>query len=254
MRIGSGINVHPVTHRMPSPGATRRGRNMTDKALQQQNRQRIATELVFARERRRSRNVRLLKFALPALAVLMVAGLAAKSLIGTMTGVSIDIAGSSIEDGKLIMANPRMAGYSADNRQYEMKAARAIQEITNDDVIDLEQIGAKIPMGIGEWATVAAATGRLVKSDSTLTLNSPTVVKTTDGMEARLKSAVIDMNAGVLTTDEAVEIDLDGSSVRADSMAVSDGGQVLVFEKRVKVLVESKRVNTAAAGGGDAEN
>jgi lipopolysaccharide export system protein LptC len=227
---------------------------MTESALQQQNRQKISTELVFERERRRSRKVRWLKRALPALAVLMIAGLAGKSLIGSMGGVSIDVAGSTIQDGKLIMANPRMAGYSADNRPYEMKAARAVQEIANDDVVDLQDIGARIPVGKNDWATVETARGRLVKSKNTMTIDSPAIVKTTDGMEARLKSAVIDIARGTLTTDDAVEIDLDGSQITADSMAVSNGGEVLVFEKRVKVLVEANRIKTAAAGEGNAEN
>lgn len=227
---------------------------MTETALQQQNRQRIATEIVFARERRRSRNVRRLKFALPLLAVLMITALAAKSLVATGGGVSIDLAGSSIEDGKLIMANPRMAGYSASNRPYEMTAARAVQGISNDNVVDLEDIGATVPVGTNEWATIQAAKGRLVKSENRLTIDSPALVKTTDGMEARLKSAVIDIAEGILTTEEAVEINLDGSQVTADSMAVRDGGQTLVFESRVKVMLESRRVKTASAGEGNAEN
>lgn len=254
MRIGNGIIVHPVSNIGASREATRRSRDMTEAALQQQNPRRIATELVFERERRRSRNVRRLKFALPALAVMMIAGLAGKSLIASMGEVSISLAGSSIEDGKLIMANPRMAGYSAANRPYEMTAARAIQEISNDNVVDLEGIGARIPVGLNEWATVEAETGRLVKSDNSLTIDSPALVKTTDGMEARLKSAVIDIGRGTLTTDEAVEIDLGGSQLTADSMTVSDGGHVLVFENKVKVLVEAERIKTASAGEGNAEN
>lgn len=226
---------------------------MTEAALQQQNRQRIPTELVFARERRRSRNVRRLKVVLPALAVLMIVALAGKSLVASMTGLSIDLAASTIEDGKLIMANPRMAGYTADNRAYEVMAARAIQEISNDDVVDLEEIAARIPVGLKEYATIETASGRLVKSVNTLTIDSPALVKTTDGMWARLKSAVIDIGEGALTTDEPVEIDLNGSLVTADSMAVSDGGQMLVFENRVKVVIEAKRINTASVGEGNAK-
>lgn len=255
MRGGSGTIAHPTPRAGGSPRreTTRRSPNMTEPALQQQNRQKIATELVFERERRRSRNVRRLKIALPVLAILMLAGLAGKSLIASMGEVSIDLTGASIQDGKLIMANPRMAGYTSDNRPYEMKAARAIQEITDDNIVDLQDIGARLPVGLKEWATVEAASGRLVKSDNTLTINSPALVKTTDGMEAKLKSAVLDIGTGTLTTDEAVEIDLEGSRVTADSMAVSDGGRVLVFEKRVKVLIESKRVRTAEAGEGNGE-
>jgi lipopolysaccharide export system protein LptC len=222
---------------------------MTDKKLQQTNRNRIATEQVFARERRRSRNVRRLKVALPVLAVLMTAGLVGKSLLARMGDVSIDIAGTSIKDGRLIMANPRMAGYTGENRPYEMQAERAIQSVSNDDVVDLENIDAKLPVGAKDWATVGAASGKLVKSQSRLTIDSPALVKTTDGMVAQLQSAVIDIDSGELTTDDPVRIDTDGSRVTADSMTVTDGGSLMVFEKRVKVHIEGNRVRTASAAG-----
>jgi lipopolysaccharide export system protein LptC len=73
-------------------------------------------------------------------------------------------------------------------------------------------------------------------------------------MKARLKSAVIDIDGGSLMTDEPVEIDLSGSHVTADSLAVNDGGQTLVFENRVKVLIEARRIKTASVGESDAEN
>lgn len=244
MRIGSGICEHPQQ-------TTCGGRDMTEAAMQH-NGQKIATELVFERERRRSRNVRRLKAALPILAVLMIGALAGKSLIGSMGGVSIDLASSTIEDGKLIMATPRLAGYSG-HRPYEMKAARAIQEIANDDVLHLEEMSASLPIGTKDWANVAAARGKLIKSTNMLTIDSPALIQTTDGMTARLKSGVLDIDQGALTTDEPVEIDHSGSLVTADSMVVSEGGKVLVFERRVKVFIESQRINTASVGEKNAE-
>lgn len=228
---------------------------MTEKALQQSNRNRIATEQVFARERRRSRNVQRLKLALPVLAALMAVGLAGKSLLARMGGVSIDIAGSSIQDGRLIMANPRMAGFNAENRPYEMQAARAAQAITDDDVVELEDIGARLPVGADQWATVNAASGKLVKSHNRLEINSPTLVKTTDGMVARLQSAIIDITDGNIKTSDPVHIDRDGSTITADSLTVTKGGTVLVFQKRVKVHIQGKRVDTASATeSGKADN
>lgn len=222
---------------------------MTDKALQQSNRNRIATELVFERERRRSRNVRRLKVALPVVAVLMAGGLVTKSMIARMGDVSIDLAGTSIENGRLIMANPRMAGYNAENRPYQMQAERATQSLKDDDVVDLENIGARLPIGVKDWATVDAANGRLVKSEGMLRIDSPTLIKTTDGMVARLQSANVDINGGNLSTDKPVQIDLDGSRVTADSMTVTEGGSIMVFENRVKVHMEGGRVSTASVAG-----
>lgn len=205
----------------------------------------------FAREQRRSRMVRRLKIALPAIAVLLFVGIVAASLIPTfLGGVSIDFANSTIRDGKLIMANPQLGGFSATNRRYEVKAARAVQEITNDEIVELEEISARLPLGNKDWATIDTARGLLSKSKSTLDIVTPVVVKTTDGLNARLKSAVLDISGGDLRSDEPVEIDMDGSRVTADSLAVSEGGQVLIFDRRVKVTVEGKKIKTASAEGG----
>lgn len=227
---------------------------MTDKALQQTNRKRIATEQVFERERRRSRNVRRLKVALPVLAVLMAVALVAKSVIAQFGAVTIDLAGMSIDNGRLVMDNPRMAGYSGDDRPYELQADRATQALSDDDVVDLENIGAKVPIGVSDWATIAAPSGKLVKSEGKLRIDSPAVVKTTDGLVAHLESAVIDVNQGDLTTDQPVKIDLDKSRITADSMMVTDGGSLIVFEKRVKVQIESERIRTVSAGDANAQD
>lgn len=224
---------------------------MTDKALQQSNRNRIATEQVFERERRRSRNVRRLKVALPVLAVLMAAGLAGKSLLARMGEVSIDLAGTSIQNGRLIMANPRMAGFNAENRPYEMQAARAAQAISDDDVVELETIGARLPVGTDQWATVDAASGKLVKSQNRLEIDSPAVIRTTDGMVARLESATIDIADGTMQTSDPVQIDRNGSTISADSLSVTEGGTVMVFQNRVKVHIRGKQVDTAAATGSE---
>jgi len=223
---------------------------MTDKAVQQSNRNRIATEQVFERERRRSRNVRRLKVALPALALLMSAGLVGKSVLARMGDVSIDLAGASIQDGRLIMANPRMAGFNAENRPYEMQAERAAQAVSDDDVVELENIGAKLPVGTDHWAMVDAASGKLVKSSNRLEIDSPTLVKTTDGMVARLQSATIDIGDSTLHTDDPVHIDRNGSTITADSMTVTNGGAVMLFENRVKVHIRGN-VDTASASGSD---
>lgn len=245
----------PVTPAKTGRGRPRRDREMTEKALQQSNRNRIATELVFERERRRSRNVRRLKFALPVLAALMAAGLVGKSLLARMGEVSIDIAGTSIQNGRLIMANPRMAGFNSENRPYEMQAARAAQAISNDDVVELETIGAKLPVGTDQWATVDAASGKLVKSQNRLEIDSPTLVKTTDGLVARLQSAIIDIAGGNMQTGDPVHIDRKGSTITADSLTVTEGGSVMLFENRVKVHIKGKQVDTASAtGSGNADN
>jgi len=211
-----------------------------------------STELVFQRERRHSRNVRLLKIALPAGAVLLTLGLVAQSMLPSFGDVSVDLLGSTIDGDRIIMANPRMSGLNAQNRAYEMTAARAIQDMGNPDEMDLEQISARVPVGTSEWADIAADRGTMFKERNTIEIATPATVKTTDGMTARLATATIDMGKGDISTDEGVQIDHEGSQVTAQSLRVTNGGTVLVFEQQVKVFIQGGRFTTASTATGDA--
>jgi lipopolysaccharide export system protein LptC len=222
--------------------------------LQQQDRKRLSAA-VYGRELRRSRVVRIMRKALPVIAVMALLVMVGRSaMLSYLQSNSVSIAGAAIEDGRLVMQNPRMGGFNAQKRPYEMSAERAIQTIADTSFVDLENISAKLPVGNADWASVEAATGTMTKSDNTLRITSPTLVKTTDGMVARLKSAKLDMGRGDLTSDEAVEIDTDTMRVTADSMTITEGGEVMVFEKRVKVVMERQPVDTASAGSRNANN
>jgi lipopolysaccharide export system protein LptC len=211
----------------------------------------------FASAERHSRRVRVLKLALPVLAVLMAAGFAGYSWLVTPQGIAVDVLGTTVSDGKLVMASPKLDGFTKDDLPYSLSAARAIQELGNTDVITLEQIDAKLPFDGENFATITAPSGVYDRNKNTLDVNSEMTVTTTDGMTARLQSARVDIGAGTLTTGDPVSIRLDGSRIAADSMTVSDEGKVLVFEKRVRVEIDSEAVRSAQASGGggtDVEN
>lgn len=214
------------------------------------------TERTFARERRHSRNVRRLKFVLPAAAILLTVGLVGHSIISPMLNGPIDLAGATIEGGKLVMSNPTVGGLTAEERPYEMTAQRAIQDITDSTRVDLEEITARLPVGMSEWADVSASRGIMDRERNVLQITSPALVRTTDGLTARFLSAELDMDAGGLSSNETVEVDFDGSQVKAESLQVTNGGSVLVFEKDVKVTIQARQIRTAAVaeGGGNAGN
>ena len=64
-----------------------------------------------------------------------------------------------------------------------------------------------------------------------------------------MQSALVDIGAGSLSTDNPVDIALDGARIMADSMTVTDRGAVLLFEDRVRVEIDAKKLQTARAEG-----
>lgn len=203
-------------------------------------------EWAFDRARRHSGRVRALKLALPAAAILLVAGFVFKSYIAVPEGLDITVEGAAIDSGRLVMSNPTLDGFTEDNRPYEMTAARAIQDIGSASRIDLEGIEATLPIDDGGWARIEAETGTFDRESNRLVIDSDVTIRTEDGMTARLGSANVDIAEGRMTTSDPVEIELGGTRIQAQGMSVEENGGVLVFEDRVRVEIDGKRLQAAA--------
>jgi lipopolysaccharide export system protein LptC len=163
---------------------------------------------------------------------------------------------SSFTEGKLVMANPKLEGFAKNGRPYLMTAVRAVQNFEQQNVIVLEGINAKMPVDAENWAMIAAEGGVLDRATNTLTLNTDVTVTTTNGMNARLKSAVIDISTGNIKTADPVDIHIDDSKIVADSMSVAEGGKLLVFENHVRMNIDPQQMKASnqASGGTDASN
>lgn len=195
------------------------------------------TELAYRRARRHSRLVRLLKIGLPLTGCLIIAGIVGFVMLPGTSVPSVDMSGVGVKDGKLVMANPKLDGQTKAKLPYNMKAARAIQDLSNTNIISLEEIDAKFALNSDVMAEIDAESGVFDNANNTLDINSPLNVKTSSGMVAKLKSAQVDLKAGNLKTQDPVDIDMNGSHIAADSLTVTDQGKVLVFEKRVRVTI-----------------
>lgn len=207
------------------------------------------TDRMFARERRHSGRIRFFRKVLPGLAILILVLLFARIAVTSFTGVSIDLSGTTIEGGKLIMDGPHMNGFTSNNRPYELSAQRAIQDITRTESVDLEGIAARLPVGRNDWAQVDAATGTLYRDSGKLAITSPTVIETTDGLTAHLQSAELEMATGDIYGRDQVRIESGGSNVTAETLTVTGGGAVMVFERNVKMRIEANRVSPASTDG-----
>ncbi len=198
---------------------------------------------VFRAAERHSRRVRFLKFALPAAALLGAAVFSWFTFFSTSSvpsNISLDNAG--IEDGKLVMTNPKLDGFTKDKLPYKMSAVRALQEVGNSNVISLEGIDAEIPLGTELRAQVKAKSGVFDNANRQLTLDSDISLTTSDGITARLQSADIDIAGNSMSTDQPVSINNSNSQITADSMQITESGKVMTFEKRVRLVIQPAKL------------
>lgn len=191
----------------------------------------------YARALSHKRLVKFLKQALPILGILIILSFIGVSYFNTVLPEGVVIESSTIEDGKIVMNEPVLAGQTGENQPYRMKAARAIQEIGNSSVITLEQIEAELPMNGDEQAFLIAEEGIFNQVDEKLTFNKPIEVTTTSGMTAQFQSGLYDIANGSFTSEDEINIKLDGAEITADKISMSQNGQLITFENNVKMNV-----------------
>lgn len=194
------------------------------------------TEREFARARRHSRLVRVLKIGLPAAAALIVAFGVAVTWLSRSLPDNVSVANTSISDGRVVMEAPRMSGLDSSNRPYDLVAERAIQSL-NGGGVDLEKVKATVSVDDQTTADITAATGNYDQATQKLRLRDGITVRTTSGISINLAAADIDLAKGTLDGEGPVAIDTPVQTIRSDTLTVLEGGKVLSFGGRVKMVL-----------------
>lgn len=209
------------------------------------------TDKVFRAALRHSRRVRVLRIAVPVVAV----GVILAPLVwGAVRSLSVtvplgDLGRLVLSGSKLTMEAPRLAGFTKDNHAYEVVAKRAQQDITNPYLVELEEIRAKIAFGDKGQAEMTATLGAFDAKTELLTLSKGIALHSTEGYEGRLSEATINVRGGTITSTRPVALKFLQGDLNADSMMIRDRGQVARFEGHVVLNVMlPQSAGTPAAG------
>jgi len=195
---------------------------------------------------RHSRLVRRLKILLPLVAVLIGAIFVAVSVVRAFLPENLQIENATIENGKILMQNPAISGRNKQDISYSMKAVRALQDIANPDIITLETIHAEMPVNDKLIATVEATSGIYDRGGNTLNMNAPFSISMNNGVVADFQKAYLDINAGEMKTEKPIAISMNGGSIVAQSLRMTDKGRIVTFEGMVKVVVDPKTIRKTA--------
>jgi lipopolysaccharide export system protein LptC len=202
---------------------------------------------------RHSRHVRILRLAVPLTAVLVLVGGAVFTFLlkplRVLSGVPVDIGSMVVSGTKIKMNQPRLAGVTRDNRQYDMVAQAAAQDLTKPDMVELEGIHATMEMRDKVIFKTTAKDGLYNTKTEQLTLTHNIVVTSSSGYQAFLNEAVVDVRASKIVSDKPVEVKTAAWSISANRMEVSDAGDIMRFDRGVFVtlLLDS---TTSGAGSG----
>ncbi|WAJ29029.1 LPS export ABC transporter periplasmic protein LptC [Antarcticirhabdus aurantiaca] len=207
---------------------------------------RLARE--FARARRHSRVVRLLKLGLPVFAALIVLVGVGVTWLARAMPENLSLASAGIEDGRIVMDGPRIDGFDKSNRPYSMSAERAVQAIDGSGV-DLEGVSARLAVSNDLSVDITARGGHYDAGTETLLLSDAIHVATSDGMTIELSRATLRPAAGTLDGEGPVAIRTATQSIDAGAVSVSENGDRLRFSGGLKMILQPR--STHAAGTSD---
>ena len=192
----------------------------------------------FEKALRHSKWVGWLKFLLPITALIIISSIVAALMLRQTLPVDITIGKIGLEEGKLVMNNPKLNGFDPKKRPFSVEAARAIQSVEDPTKVELEKIIAKLPMEDGLFADVNAGNGSYDATAKTLELGGGVDVVTTDGMKIIMRDAYIDMKAGTLNTHRSVKFTSEKASISSQSLEIFDNGDRIVFDTNVRLIIQ----------------
>jgi len=203
-------------------------------------------EVRFAAAARHSRMVRLLRVAVPAAVLLALASIVLIQVFWNpfQTGLvklPVDMSNLVVSGTKITMETPHLAGFSTDQRPYELWAKAAIQDLTDPDHVELRTLRAKVMMEDKSTVTMDARTGFFDSKQQMLDLRKDIFLQSSTGYEAKLSQAYVDINKGTVTSDEHVDVKLLNGTLTADRLRIINSGEIVRFEGNVvmNLIMES---------------
>ena len=205
----------------------------------------------FAIAARHSRMVRVLRVAVPAAVVLAMAAVLFVSIFNPfrmlLPKLPIDMGNLVVSGTKITMESPHMAGYTPDQRPYEVWAKTATQDVTDPDHVDLKTLRAKLLMEDQSTVTLDARTGLMDTKQQLLDLHKDIYLNSSAGYEAWLSQAWVDMGKGTVTSEEHVDVKWLDGTLSADKLRITGGGEVVRFEGNVVMNLDKLSTDSTSS-------
>lgn len=191
--------------------------------------------------RKHSRLVSKLKIALPVTAALISLSFISVSVLRSWVPDELVIESATIQDGKIVMTKPAVAGVNKDGISYSMNAERALQDITNPNLMTLETLRAAVPLN-DIIASVTAQESIFDRATNKMEMSEPFEINLSNGILAKFQSAKVDLKAGTISTNDPIEIETKDGSIVAKSLQIADNGKSITFSGQVRARIAASTI------------
>ncbi|MGL4439685.1 MAG: LPS export ABC transporter periplasmic protein LptC [Bosea sp. (in: a-proteobacteria)] len=196
--------------------------------------------------RQHSAFVRFLRMAIPVGAVVSFSVFIVFPFISPFRTGGVSVGAIKMDGTRVTMENPRMAGHRKDNRPYEVTASSAVQDIRVPNVIELNEMKARLVNADNSVLNLTARKAVFNSEKEQLQMREDVRVVTENGQEALMHSADVDFKAGTVRSRDGVRVRLPDMSVSADELDIVDSGGKIAFIGRVTALIDDKDSKASA--------
>ena len=185
----------------------------------------------FSEARRHSMRVKLLRGTAAAasiLAIVLITGIAVFDPLHQLP-VDFSVKRVGLDGTKVTVDFPKITGVQNNGRPFEIKARSGIQDVMAPNITELMDIESSLGSAESSTSWVSAAHGVYDSATDKLILEGDVRIKSSTGYDILLRTARVDFKSGGLLSDEPVKVVLEGGTVDANELNVSDNGHKVSF-------------------------
>ena len=203
---------------------------------------------------RHSRRVRLLKIALPMLAVATTALATMNILDNAGIGPSLPtFEVPKIVADNLKMHNPHYQGFNADGGHYWVKAETAQQDLKSLTAVHLDKITGELTDAKKQKTHLVAARGLFDNKSNVLELFDSIKVTGDGGLNANLTRATVQTKENIITSDQPSTIIMSAGQITSNQLTIRQKTKEYTFLDDVRTHMQPK-APAPAANDGRADN
>jgi lipopolysaccharide export system protein LptC len=190
---------------------------------------------------RHSRRVRFLRIALPAVAgtgLLLVILFLLIDPLRIYRQLPVEFSKLSIEGNKITMEAPKLTGFTRDKKPYNVTAGSAVQDLTQPNIVELNDIQGSVDQESRGGTEVRAKSGVYDIKAENLQLHGGIEIHSESGYHVYLNDAFIEIRKGRMVTKNPVNATFPDGSLEAARAEILDHGAVVVFDGGVVVNMQ----------------
>lgn len=197
---------------------------------------------------RHSRRVRWLRLGVPAAIAAVLLAVVGANYMPPIGGFRLpgELGNLVIHGTKITMQQPRLTGFTLDSRAYEFSANAAAQDITKPNLVELQELHAKMEMQDKSTVEMSADSGVYDVKTEMLKLNDNIQLTSSTGYEGRLSEAVIDVRKGNVVSEKPVWVKMLNGFLNAKRLDIVENGSVIRFDGVAMTLQPGKETEKPA--------